>query len=230
MPLVLHVYERCRLYTEFEEVLVATCDEVIRQAVIAHGGTCVMTQNTHERCTDRVEECIQLYSSDLEDDQIIVMVQGDEVLVSPDLIKTVLDTQMENNAPVVNLGSRLYKKSDQESTDTVKIVAGCEGQALYLSRSIVPSQARGVAQPIYQQTGIMAFTWKFLRLFSTLNQTPLEKAESIDMLRVLENNQQLSVVFTEVETLGVDTPEDLLNGVQRLIDDPITQQYLDLMD
>lgn len=227
-PLVLHVYERCKLYDGFAEVIVATCDEEIEEAVVSHGGISVMTSSSHERCTDRVEECVAIHVPDLLEDSLIVMVQGDEVLVSPELISAVVDTQKESGDQVVNLGSRLYKVTDQESRDTVKIVAGKDNMALYLSRSIIPSGTRDPKLPIYQQTGIMAFTWKFLKSFSALPQTPLEKAESVDMLRVIEHNLPLRVVFTENETLGVDTPEDLSNGELRLLEDDLTKHYLDM--
>ena len=226
LALVLHVYERCKLYHDFAEVVVATCDEEIEQAVLAHGGISVMTSSKHERCTDRVEECINVHAPGMADDAIIVMVQGDEVLVSPELIKLILDAQQDYGDQVVNLGSRLYDPADQDSRDTVKIVAGNGGQALYLSRSVIPSSTREVKLPVYQQTGIMAFTWKFLKTYSSLAQTPLEKAESVDMLRVLENNLSLRVVFTETETLGVDTPQDLATGEKRLLDDDLTRLYL----
>jgi len=228
LPLVLHVYERCRLFDRFSEVVVATCDKEIEDAVTAHGGVSVMTSDAHERCTDRVEECISLRYPDMPDDAVIVMVQGDEVLVSPDMIALVVDAQEASGAPVVNLGSRLLRAEDQESADTVKIVAGNNGQALYLSRSVLPSPARGGGNPVYQQTGIMAFTWKFLRTFSGLPQTSLEIAESVDMLRVLEHGIQLNVVFIETETLGVDTPDDKLRGEELLAADPLTQDYMDL--
>ena len=228
LPLVLHVYERCKLYRGFDQVIVATCDREIEEAVIAKGGISVMTSSTHERCTDRVEECIAIHKPDMPDDAVIVMVQGDEVLVTPDLIEQVVQAQKEQNEQVVNLGSRLYHKTDQESRDTVKLVADNNFRALYMSRSLIPSATRNLTVPVYQQTGIMVFTWKFLKLFSSLAQTPLEQAESVDMLRVIENNIPLRVVFTETETLGVDTKTDLKNGEKILLNDPLTTQYMEI--
>lgn len=225
-PLVLHVYDRCCLYDQFSEVIVATCDQMIEDQVIAHGGVSVMTSDSHERCTDRVEECVKKRFPDYPDDGLIVMVQGDEVLVSPEMIAAVIDAQRKTNAPVVNLGSRLYQIADQESSDTVKIVAAPNGNVMFFSRSRIPSAARDPDVPVYQQTGVMVFTWKFLKEFSSLPQTPLEKTESVDMLRVLEHGLPLPAVFTEIETLGVDTPADLIEGEARLRADPITSRYL----
>jgi 3-deoxy-manno-octulosonate cytidylyltransferase (CMP-KDO synthetase) len=228
LPLVLHVYERCKLYQGFSDVIVATCDQEIMDAVEAHGGKAIMTADTHDRCTDRVEECVRNAYGDLGDEAVITMVQGDEVLVTPEMISAVNDAQQKTGNDVINLGSRLYNSEDQQSTDTVKIVAGLNGYALYLSRSVIPTATRDDAVPIYQQTGIMAFTWKFLKTFSSLPQTPLERSESVDMLRVVENSLPLKVVFTEIETLGVDTPNDLKNGEIRLREDATTAKYMDI--
>lgn len=228
LALVLHVYERCRLYEGFGEVLIATCDEEIKQACEAHGAPVVMTADTHERCTDRVQEAVEARYPDMADDDVIIMVQGDEVLVSPQMISDIVDAQTRTKAPVVNLGSRLYSVEDHEDPNTVKVVAAPDGRALCFSRSPIPSRARADDIPMFQQTGIMAFTFGFLRTFASLPQTPLEIMEAVDMLRVLEHGLALYVVFTDTETIGVDTPADLKRGEQRLRDEPLTRQYLEV--
>ena len=228
LALVLHVYERCKLYPGFGEVLIATCDDEIKIACETHGAPVVMTANTHERCTDRVQEAVESRYPDMDDDQLIIMVQGDEVLVSPQMISDIVDAQTKTQAPVVNLGSRLYRVEDHEDPNTVKVVAAPDGRALCFSRAPIPSRARADDIPMFQQTGIMAFTFGFLRTFSNLPQTPLEIIEAVDMLRVLEHGLALYVVFTDTETIGVDTPEDLKRGEQRLKDEPLTHQYLEV--
>jgi len=228
LALVLHVYERCRLYPGFSEVIIATCDEEIMAAAKAHGAPAVMTAASHERCTDRVEEAIAARYPAMADDALIVMVQGDEVLVSPQMIADVVDAQKKTGAPVVNLGSRLSRTEDHDDPNTVKVVAAPDGRALCFSRAPIPSRARSADIPMYQQTGVMAFTAGFLKRFSSLEQTPLEIIEAVDMLRVLEHGMDLYVVFTETETIGVDTPADLARGEQLLRDEPLTRQYMDL--
>ena len=226
LPLVLHVYERCRLYEGFSDVLIATCDEDIRAVAETHGATVVMTADTHDRCTDRVEEAIGIHCPDVPDDTVIVMVQGDEVLVSPEMISGVIEAQARTGVTVVNLGSRLSRTEDHDSPDTVKVVAGTDGQALCFSRAPIPSRSQTGNVPMYQQTGVMAFTKGFLDQFADLARTPLEIAESVDMLRVLEHGIALHVVFTETETLGIDTPEDKIRGEDLLAADPLTERYL----
>jgi 3-deoxy-manno-octulosonate cytidylyltransferase (CMP-KDO synthetase) len=226
LALVLHVFERCRLYEGFAEVVIATCDEEIRAAAEAHGAQAVMTAGTHERCTDRVHEAVETHYPGIAEDAVIVMVQGDEILVSPDMIADVIEAQARTGATVVNLGSRLYRTEDQEDPNTVKVVAGADGRALFFSRAPIPSRALNADAPMYQQTGVMAFTYGFLDRFSKLRQTPLEITESVDMLRVLEHGLDLIVVYTDTETLGVDTPADRDRGEAQLSTDPLTERYL----
>lgn len=227
LPLILHIYERCRRYDGFERTVVATCDAEIKTVVENHGGQAVMTADTHERCTDRVEEALVNLRLDLADADLVVMVQGDEVLVSPEMIAGVMAAQERTGAEVVNLGSRLYRAEDHEDPNTVKMVAAPDGRGLFFSRAPIPSRARAADAPAYQQTGIMAFTYRFLKRFSRLSPTPLEIAESVDMLRVIEHGLPLYAVFTEKETLGVDTEADLKRGEEMLAADPLTSRYHD---
>jgi len=225
LPMILHILERCRLYEGFSRVVVATCDQEIYDAVINHGGEAVMTSDQHERCTDRIEEAINNMSDAFAETEFIVMVQGDEILVTPDFLAQVVDDYKKSGAPVVNLVSRLYNEDDQNSPNTVKVVASAAGKILYLSRSLIPSPVRGVESPIYQQTGIIGFEKSFLHKFSSLTPTPLEIAESVDMLRVVEHGLELRCVMTETETLGVDTAEEAVRAAEILAKDPVSKAY-----
>ena len=228
LPLVLHVFERCRLFEGFSEVLIATCDDEIMKAAEAHGAPVVMTADTHERCTDRVQEVVESRYPGMPEEMVIVMVQGDEVLVSPEMITDVVEAQSSTGATVVNLGSRLYRPEDHDDPNTVKVVAGSDGRALCFSRAPIPSRSRTEDVSMYQQTGVMAFTHGFLKRFADLPQTPLEIAESVDMMRVLEHGIPLYVAFTETETIGVDTPDDKARGEERLAAEPLTERYLNV--
>lgn len=227
LPLILHIYERCRRYDGFERTVVATCDAEIKTVVENHGGQAVMTADTHERCTDRVEEALANMRLDLADADLVVMVQGDEVLVTPEMIAGVMAAQERTGAEVVNLGSRLHRAEDHDDPNTVKMVAAPDGRGLFFSRAPIPSRARAEDAPAYQQTGVMAFTYRFLKRFSSLSPTPLEIVESVDMLRVIEHGLPVYAVFTERETLGVDTEADLKRGEELLAADPLTARYHD---
>jgi 3-deoxy-manno-octulosonate cytidylyltransferase (CMP-KDO synthetase) len=227
MPLIQHVYLRCRLYDGFERVIVATCDTEIAESIRAVGGEAVMTADTHERCTDRVQEAIDGLDLGLEDRDLVLMVQGDEILVSPDMLAETARRYAQTGAPVVNLVSRLYRAEDQDDVNAVKAVVAPDDRILYFSRAAVPSRARAKSgPPVYQQTGVIAFRPSLLTAFSSLPQTPLEQIESCDMLRLLEHNMPVYAVRTEIETIGVDTPSDHARAEKALAADPLTARYL----
>lgn len=226
MPLILHVWHRCRLFEPFERVVVATCDREIADAADVAGAETVMTADTHERATDRTEEAISRLGLGLDDDDLVMMVQGDEVLTSPRMLADTVDAFGKADRPIVNLASRLYSRADAEDPNTVKVVTAPDGRALYYSRSAIPSAARVADPPVYQQTGIMGFRHGFLHRFSELAPTPLEKIESVDMMRVIEHGYEIQITFTETETIGVDTPDELRRAEKRLEADPFTARYL----
>ena len=225
LSLVLHVWYRCRLEDAFVRVVVATCDEEIAKVVRTAGGEAVMTSKTHERATDRVEEAVKILELGLSDDDFVLMVQGDEVLVSPDMLRGMIEIFEGDRPQAVNLVSRLYRDEDHDDPNTVKVVAAPDGRALYFSRAPIPSRARSGPVSLYQQTGVIGFSAAFLKRFSTLAPTPLEIAESVDMLRVIEHGLTINLFFTDTETVGVDTPADLSRAEQILATDPVTARY-----
>lgn len=227
LPLILHVWRRCRMATGFERVVVATCDEPIRQIVEGDGGEVVMTSDVHERATDRVVEAVTKLDLRLAADDFVLMVQGDEILVTPTMLADITDAYSRSGAKVVNLISPLRSFTDHDDPNTVKVVADLSGRALYMSRAPIPSRVRtAVALPIFQQTGVIGFSAAFLQQYGALPPTPLEKIESVDMMRVIEHGLPLQVVRTQTETIGVDTPDDLRRAEQILRIDPLTAQYL----
>lgn len=228
LPLILHIYERCKLLGGLDRVVVATCDDEIYQVVTRHGGESVMTADTHERCTDRTEEAVANLKLDLADDDFVLMVQGDEVLVSPAMLSEMSDIYFRDRPQAVNLVSRIHRVEDHDDPNTVKVVSTPDGKALYFSRSPIPSRARAGTVPMFQQTGVIGFSTAFLRKFSTLEPTPLEILESVDMMRVIEHGLDIQLVRTDIETIGVDTPADLERAEKVLEKDPFTAAYMDL--
>ena len=226
LPMILHILRRCQLYDGFDHVVVATCDAAIFNAVTEDHGAAVMTKDSHERCTDRVEEAIANLDLGLADDDLVVMVQGDEILVSAEMLAEMVAVYETTGSPVINLVSRLYRTEDHDDPNTVKAVFDTAGRALLFSRAPIPSRARTDNPPMYQQTGIIAFKAAFLHQFSSLPQTPLEIIESVDMLRVLEHGLPLHVVTTETETIGIDTPAELARAEKVLAGVPLTHRYL----
>jgi len=226
MPLILHVMYRCTLEDHFDDVIVATCDREIMECVENANGVAVMTASTHERCTDRVFEAIEAYPNKLKKNDLVIMVQGDEVLVNPDMLKSMINIYESSQVPVVNLISRIYRKEDHDDVNVVKVVTDLNERITYLSRAAIPSRSRNSNVSMYQQTGVIAYSSSFLNKFSKLKQTPLEIIESIDMLRLIEHGISLKSSKTELETISVDTKEDLIRAEKALTNDIWTKKYL----
>ncbi|EKD45995.1 MAG: hypothetical protein ACD_69C00054G0001 [uncultured bacterium] len=225
LPVIVHVAKRCALSKNLDYVAVATCDQEIKQSCEQYGIPVVMTSITHERCTDRVSEAVKKLDIDLQSNDLVLMVQGDEILVTPEMLDVVILDYEQNQIPVTNLLSRIYKQQDYEDPNVVKVVSAPNQQALYFSRAPIPSTYRDKNAVIYQQTGVIGFSRLFLEEFSRLPQTTLEKIESIDMLRVLEHGLPLRVVYTECETVAVDVPSDLERANNILLNDQLVKQY-----
>jgi len=229
LPLVAHVWQRCRLASSVDRVVVATCDQVIKDAIEALGGEAVMTADTHPGCVDRTVEAIANLGLTLADDDMVLMVQGDEVMVTPAMIDTMVEVYGRTRAPVVNLASVITSESDQDDPNCVKVCAAPDGRALFFSRAPIPSRWRANGPvPAFQQTGVIGFSHAFLQTFGQLERTPLEMIEQIDMLRTLEHNYPIQIVTVDQETVGVDTPADLKRGEQMLRLDPTTGLYMDI--
>ncbi|MEN6373325.1 MAG: 3-deoxy-manno-octulosonate cytidylyltransferase [Smithella sp.] len=228
LPLVEHVRRRALLAQGVDHVVVATCDEPIKASIEGFGGRVVMTKDTHQRCTDRVEEAMQSLQGD-----IIAMAQGDEPLLIPDAISQVTQPLLDDPLlDVVNLLSPLESPDDYTNPNIVKAVCDRQGNVIYLTRAPVPHFRQVVDVPVYRQTGIMAFRASFLPRFSALAETALEKAESVDMLRVLEHGIRIRGVLAGYTTLGIDRPGDVElveavlrnDPVQRALFERISQQ------
>lgn len=217
VPMVEHVRRRAALAEGVDEVVVATCDVSISEAVQAAGGRAIMTANTHERCTDRVHEASAQFAAD-----IIAIVQGDEPLLIPEAVHQVTAPLMVDTGPrCVNLLSRLESDDDLRNPDIVKAVCDREGRVMFLSRAPLPFFRKRVSCPVYRQTGIMAFTRDLLETYARLPETPFEQAEAVDMLRLLEHGLPIQGVVLDYVTVGVDRPEDVAPVEGRLQSDPV---------
>ena len=205
LPLIEHVRRRALLAKESQLVVVATCDNEIKEAVEKAGGRAIITRDTHERCTDRIEEAMESLPGN-----IVVMVQGDEPLLMPDAISAVIAPLLaDSSLPIVNLLSPLESEDDYMNANIVKAVCNLKGDVIYLTRSPIPYFKNQVKVPVYRQTGVMAFRKEALIQFSALPETALEKAESVDMLRPIEHGMRIAGVVINYITIGVDRPSDV---------------------
>jgi 3-deoxy-manno-octulosonate cytidylyltransferase (CMP-KDO synthetase) len=222
LPMLEHVFRRVKLCSQLDEVYVATCDEEVRDVAEGFGTRVIMTSAAHERATDRVAEAAEHFAAD-----IVVMIQGDEPMIIPQMIDTALDSiRSDTSTSCVNLVYRIDSQQEFIDPNTIKVVADLNGNALYFSRSPIPKvQFEETTAKIFKQVCVIAFRRDCLREFARLPPTPLEIAESIDMLRFLEHGRSVRLVETDVPTHSVDTPADL-QLVEMLMDnDPLIRKY-----
>lgn len=225
IPLIEHVYKRAAMSEILNELYVATCDEEIIKVVEGFGGQGIMTSSTHQRCTDRIAEACQNISTDAD---IVVNIQGDEPLLYPEMIDMAVGPLIENLDIVCsNLIAPINSMEEFEDLNEIKVVVDREGFALYFSREPIPTCKKGAKKlPMFKQVCIIPFRKDFLMTFTQLSPTPLEIAESIDMLRVLEHGYRIRVVESRYETYSVDTVEDLKKVEKKMKNDPLFHQIL----
>ena len=224
-PMIEHVYHRTVLCRALSEVFVATCDREIFEAVEAFGGKAIMTSSAHERASDRAAEA----AADLDFD-VIVMVQGDEPMTYPEMIEESLAPFFggETEVACINLTARIKSRQEFEDPNTIKVVMDANGFALYMSREPIPTLHQQDFGQIsaFKQVCVIPFTAAALQDFIQLSPTPLELAESIDMMRFIEHGRRVKMVETSFSTHAVDTPDDLKVVEKLLRKDPLTGKYI----
>jgi 3-deoxy-manno-octulosonate cytidylyltransferase (CMP-KDO synthetase) len=222
IPMIEHVYRRSAMSRSLDEVFVATCDREIADAVEKFGGEAVMTDACHERCTDRIAEAMEGRDGD-----IVVIIQGDEPMVRPEMIdQAVAPLREDADILCVNLMAEIDNPADFRDPNEVKVVCDTRGFALYFSREPIPS-GKKYGEPVtgLKQVCIMPFRRDFLFLYTRMEPTPLEIIESVDMLRVLEHGFRIRMVKTGFRTCSVDTPEDLAYVEEVMKGDPLVPGY-----
>ena len=212
------VYEQAM--SVLPEVFVATDDERIFDAVASFGGKAVMTRADHKSGTDRIEEAVETIGTDAD---VVINIQGDEPFVQPSQIETLMHLFDAPETQIGTLGKPFDTMEAVMNPNSPKIVTDRRGFALYFSRSVIP-YIRGVEQgdwmrhyPFLKHLGVYAYRREVLAEVTRLPQGLLEKAESLEQLRWLENGYRIRVGLTDVETVGIDTPDDLLRAEQFLI-------------
>ena len=204
-PMVVRVYERASQAGLVDETLVATDDERIKDAVETAGGRAMLTRADHATGTDRLAEVAEAYPQV----DLIVNVQGDEPLIEPGLIDQLAGLFAdEPDVQMATVKTEMKDEDEQRNPNNVKVVCDKAGYALYFSRSLMPYPRKGGC-PVYKHIGLYAYRREFLLKYAKMEPTPLEKAESLEQLRALENGFRIKVVETKASFVGVDTPEDL---------------------
>ncbi len=221
--IIFMVYEKAMLSRLKDAVIIATDDERIGNAGKAFGADVVMTSPNCKSGTDRCHEAIQGKDAD-----IIVNLQGDEPFIKPDMIDMLFEAMTKEHLDMATLCTPIANEEEYSNPNTVKVVLDKSGFALYFSRSPIPYlRGQGFKEPriqgieqtqnsklktqncIYKHIGIYAFSRSFLEKYVSLEKSPLEEAESLEQLRVLENGYRIKVLLTDYNGFGIDTEEDL---------------------
>ncbi len=209
-PVIQHVYEQAT--SVLNEVWVATDDGRIREAVEKFGGRVVMTRADHKSGTDRIEEAAEKTGTQAD---VVINIQGDEPFVQPSQIKTLMQLFDNADTQIGTLGKHFENIEAVNNPNSPKIVTDKQGFALYFSRSVIP-YIRGAQDnewlshfPFLKHLGLYAYRREVLHEITQLPQSSLEIAESLEQLRWLESGYRIRVGLTDVETVGIDTPEDL---------------------
>ena len=209
-PVIQHVYEQA--VKVLDAVYVATDDERIYNKVLEFGGKAVMTSTEHHSGTDRIEEALEKVGGDFD---VVVNIQGDEPFIAQSQIETLCHCFEDEVTQIATLGKPFECIEAVENPNSPKIVVDNRGYAMYFSRSVIPF-VRGVERqewlkkyPFLKHLGIYAYRTEVLKAITRLPQSSLELAESLEQLRWLENGYRIKVGITNVETVGIDTPEDL---------------------
>lgn len=219
MPVIQRVYRQ--VSAVLDDVYVATDDARIYDAVTSFGGKAVMTRSDHKSGTDRIEEAMEQIGGNFD---VVVNIQGDEPFIRQSQIETVCRCFDSPETQIATLGKPFTDMEAVENPNSPKIVVDNRGYAMYFSRSIIP-YVRGVDKqewmskyPFLKHLGIYAYRTDVLKDITRLPQSSLELAESLEQLRWLQNGYRIKVGLTDVETVGIDTPDDLQRAEMFLAD------------
>ena len=201
-PMIQWVYEKA-IKSNLDEVIIATDDNRIVKKIEEFGGKYLLTSKEHNNGTSRVAEVANTFS----EYDLIINIQGDEPLISELLINNLLNNIKD--APMISAMKRMDKAEEINSPDNVKVVCDNSNYALYFSRSPIPFDRDTIGTTYYKHIGIYGYNRNFLFKYIELNETPLEKIEKLEQLRVLENGYKIKMVETNDIFIGVDRPEDI---------------------
>jgi len=205
-PMFWHVYKRASQCAQLTSVTLATDDQRIYDAAMAHDIPVVMTAKNHQSGTDRVLEAATKMGIDNE--AVVVNIQGDEPCLEPAMLTDLLYPFVKGNVHVTTLATAMSHE-DAQSPDRVKVVRAQNGRALYFSRSLVPHDRDEKVHGFLLHIGLYAFRMETLKRFGQLQPSPLEMREKLEQLRLLEDGIDIYVTETGHSCHGVDRPEDL---------------------
>lgn len=215
-PMIQRVYEQVSKATEIEQVIVATDDQRVYDAVVAFGGQAMMTRPDHLTGTDRLAEVAATHT----EIDVIINVQGDEPLIDANVIDALAREFKEDSSLQMGTVGCPLLEEEYDEPSAVKVIVNRLGNAMYFSRSLIPYPRNAFVQPPLKHVGMYGYQRQFLLDYAKMEPTPAELTESLEQLRALENGYTIRVITTDQRFVGVDTPEDLdrVNEIFRTLD------------
>lgn len=214
-PMIQHVYERVKESNTVDKIFIATDDERIMNVAASFGAEAILTSPLHNSGTERCAEVASVTGNDFD---IIINIQGDEPFIDAEHIKSLRDLFMNAEVQIGSLIKRISSLDELKNQNAVKAVKTPDGKALYFSRAAVP-YLRNIEEQdwlhhhqFYKHIGLYGYRKETLLKIAQLSPTPLEQAESLEQLRWLENNFSIHLAETFIETLSIDTAEDLIKA------------------
>ncbi|MCG1036321.1 3-deoxy-manno-octulosonate cytidylyltransferase [Polaribacter sargassicola] len=214
-PVILKTYEAALQTNLFDDVFIVTDSDVIFKTIESAGGKAIMSKKEHECGSDRIAEAVENIDVD-----VVVNVQGDEPFIDAVSLSKLIDVFKKDTNKEVDLASlkvQITNKEDIENPNNVKVITDVNNMAIYFSRSVIPyHRDKNINVKYYKHKGVYAFRKQALIDFYNTPMTPLEAAEKIEAIRYQEIGKKIKMVETDVEAVGIDTPEDLEKAIQFL--------------
>ena len=210
--MIQRVYEQAQKVKSFSKIIVATDDVRIEEHVKSFGGDVMMTSSEHQSGTDRCGEVVRKLTENYD---VVVNIQGDEPFIQPEQLEKLTEIFIDEHTQIATLAIKLKNKEDIFNPNIVKVVFSISGNALYFSRNPIPftrniSTENWIDSTSYfKHLGIYAYRSDILRKINAISPGKLEKAESLEQLRWIENDFKIKIVETDVDTIGIDIPQDL---------------------
>ena len=220
-----HCYKRSSFSKYSTNLFVAACDQEIKDHVISFGGQVIMTDKNIQRPGLRVAQAAK--ELNLDDEDIVVVVQGDEPLIHPDMIDNAIKPLLnENDIFVANNCTKITNETDWKDYGEINVVCDLNMNAMYFSRSPIPSNAhQEVKTTWWKQVCVMPFKWHFMKKFNNLDPTPLELQESIEMIRAIQHGYKVKMVPTTHPVKSVDSENDRKIVEKLMHNDKLYYQY-----
>ncbi len=205
--MIQRVYEQCKKTNVLSDVIVATDDERIAEHVLGFGGKVIMTADTHQSGTDRCAEVVSTYKEKCD---AVINIQGDEPFIDPKQIELLASAFNEESTQIVTLIKRIKSEEELRNPNVVKAISNKNSRAIYFSRSPIPYRRNpGVDITYFKHVGIYGYRKQVLTEITQLPMGKLEQAESLEQLRWIENGYSIVLKETDLETIAIDTPDDL---------------------